>query len=224
MGMTSRRAAGHPHTHLRQDAKILYLFRNQHNPLLNMTFPSGVNYDLIKTISTVLFPGTIAISPYLWVAQSKWPDLASKACRHEGLTFIILLILIVGVGMLMEDFGSEVEGRSLDKWGKPQDHFTQWEKFLALAFKKDEEPTGHRYIRTIVARLKFELGAFCGILVAIPGFIWGCSLNPNAFSCSGLAGILASLIAIEVILLFEAWSSSEILARTRRIILAKYKK
>jgi hypothetical protein len=62
-------------------------------------------------------------------------------------------------GLIAEDMGARLErafdNRLCNVHGYER-HLEEWYDYLCVAFER--EPVGHRYLRSIVLRLKFELG------------------------------------------------------------------
>ena len=74
------------------------------------------------------------------------------------------------VGLLLEDFGSYIEVRLFDaalNQFTSEEHSRNWYQYLRTVFK--DEPVGVRYMRTVLLRMKFELGAAAGLAVAAAG-------------------------------------------------------
>src|ERR1700733_7814336 len=75
-------------------------------------------------------------------------------------TTLLLALACIAAGLLVEDIGSRIESRFLDKRLGTQPGFSthsdEWNQYLRLVFKA--EPVGQRYLRAILLRFKFELG------------------------------------------------------------------
>lgn len=83
----------------------------------------------------------------------------------------MLVLAMTLVGLVLEDMGARVETR----WDARKDkqngsHVDNWYAYLRTAFKAD--PIGRRYVRTLVLRLKFELGIAFAVLSAGVGILW----------------------------------------------------
>ncbi len=79
---------------------------------------------------------------------------------------------MIFAGLVFEDFGSWWESQ-MDKRADSKTsgrHNKEWFDYLRSAFVSD--PIGRRYLRTLVMRLKFELGVAYSMISAAFGLIW----------------------------------------------------
>jgi hypothetical protein len=127
-----------------------------------------------------------------------------------------MLLVIVTCGLITEDVGSRIESlldRRLAKIPGFERHREDWFDYLRLAFKV--EPVGHRYLRTLVLRLKFELGMAVASLPCAVGAFWlNCSVPWRT-------GIFALAVGAGLYFFAEAKSSNRALSELRREILEK---
>jgi hypothetical protein len=115
-----------------------------------------------------------------------------------------------------EDLGARIE-ESLDKrllkQSGYQRHYEEWFDYLRIAF--DKEPVGHRYLRTLVLRLKVELG----MMVASLPFAAG-ALCVNAAAKWRIGVCCLGAVAFAYFWL-EARASNKALSQLRRELLKK---
>ncbi len=146
----------------------------------------------------------------------RFPILRGMVTRNHTETGFALLFVTIFAGMVFEDFGARYECL-LDRWADGRtsnEHTNNWWKYLQTAFKS--EPIGKRYARTLVLRLKFELGVACGMISAGLGIIWLALLG---LGCGAVA------VSALICLLFAAWGLAEakethkVLSKTRAKIL-----
>lgn len=78
---------------------------------------------------------------------------------------------MIFAGLVLEDAGARVESW-MDSWRDKKDHkhLHNWYAYLRTSFKAD--PIGRRYLRSLVLRLKFELGISCAMASAGIGLLW----------------------------------------------------
>jgi hypothetical protein len=100
-----------------------------------------------------------------------FPDLAAYRDGHEVPYYAITFLVVLAVGLLLEDIGSVIEANVWDALLESEYEIEAiWAKYLILAF--DKEPIGQRYLRTVLLRLKFELGCAVAFLAFLIGMAW----------------------------------------------------
>jgi hypothetical protein len=131
---------------------------------------SAFGSEVFRPLVTLVVPGSIAVSTFfigLLQQFHEFNDLVSK--NHAESAFVLLLVVLVA-GLIIEDIGARLE-TFLDwiaNWRTKGSHNDEWNAYLRLAFKT--EPGGRRYLRTLVVRLKFELGTAIGLVFALVGY------------------------------------------------------
>jgi hypothetical protein len=179
-------------------------------------FFSAFTTEVFRPIVTLLIPGAIGIST--WLIALVWHFTALRRLvsdNHTESAFIILLAMIFG-GLVFEDFGARWEVW-LDKRADLRSdglHSRQWFEYLRNAYRS--EPIGRRYLRTLVLRLKFELGVAFAMASAGLGLI--------CLAFMGLAYRVASLCELVCVLfivwgLIEACQTHKVLGRIRAELL-----
>lgn len=134
-------------------------------------FFSAFTSEVFRPLVTLLIPGAIAIST--WFAGLLWrfSDLRALVYGNHTETALTLFLAMTFAGLVLEDLGAHVETEF--DWirdGKDNKYIDDWYAYLRTAFKAD--PIGRRYVRTLVLRLKFELGVGFGMLSAAIGILW----------------------------------------------------
>jgi hypothetical protein len=97
-------------------------------------------------------------------------ELVSEKNHSE--TSLVLLLGMIFAGMVVDDVGTHFE-TALDRKANKRtngSHMEKWNEYLRLAFKED--PVGRRYLRTLVMKLKFELGVAVSMMSAGAGLVW----------------------------------------------------
>ena len=124
--------------------------------------------EVFRPLVTLVIPGAIAIAPNLLFLREQYPALRAIPIRGTAETITAFTVLSIFFGLIIDDLGTHIE----DGWDNRQldVHQSNWYRYLRFAFKT--EPVGHRYLRNLVLRLKFELASYVAILVSLPGCLW----------------------------------------------------
>jgi hypothetical protein len=176
-------------------------------------FFAAVGTEVFRPLVTLLIPGSIAALPLVATVLSSDSYVAQLAAKYPTERTLTVLLVVVFVGMVIEDVGSRIESY-FDRL-RGDSHSAAWNRYLRLAFRI--EPVGHRYLRTIVLRLKFELGSAVALVLAATqwvGIAWGHAYSPTCW-----AMVLGSALVIAGYLVREAWSSHRLLGELRRNLL-----
>lgn len=183
---------------------------------LNLTFD--------RVLIQLIIPGLLACFPFLLLFFELQPDILAFFQSNSTLmaTFVILLSLISGI--ILENFGSRIEVHYYDeKQLKMDDEYLDvWDKFLQLAY--DKEPIGHRYIRNILFRMKFELSVGVSLVFMTIG------LGIYNYTHVIFSNLLLNILVVYVLpimgtlylIFIEGWQSSKILHATRKLLVEKY--
>jgi hypothetical protein len=136
-----------------------------------MNFFSAYTSEVFRPLATILIPGAIGISTWLIALIWRFKSLETLITRNHTEASLVLLLAMIFAGLVFEDFGSRWEGR-LDgiEDKKNGRHIIQWYEYLKTSFRAD--PIGRRYLRTLVLRLKFELGVAFAMVSAALGTVW----------------------------------------------------
>jgi hypothetical protein len=126
---------------------------------------SAFGSEVFKPLVTLLIPGLICITPYYAIVYRASPALGVFLKAETAVTTLAIVCAALFVGLILEDFGTHIEAGWDELKGAM--HMAEWYQYLRQAF--EPEPVGHRYLRTIVLRLKFELASYAAVLVALPG-------------------------------------------------------
>jgi hypothetical protein len=125
-------------------------------------FFSAFASDVFRPLATLLLPGAIGLAAWVIALLWKFPALRNLVAGNHTETGFVLFLAMVFAGMVFENFGSRWEVL-LDRWADLRtdgQRTSNWNSYLQIAFKL--EPIGRRYARSLVLRLKFELGVvFC---------------------------------------------------------------
>ncbi|MGE5053545.1 MAG: hypothetical protein ACM3WP_05210 [Acidobacteriota bacterium] len=175
---------------------------------------AAFNADFFRALATLIIPGSIALSTWAVDLALRFEQLRALVSSNHIETAFVLFLLVVFVGLVIEDIGSRIEARMDGRADRATNgqHTKDWYLYLKTAFVC--EAIGRRYIRTLVTRLKFELGTSVGLLIAdmgvvvlyVDGFLSLWALIVPLALTFVLAGYLG---------LVEARSSHRLLAKAR---------
>lgn len=172
--------------------------------------------EVFRPIATVVVPGFAATSTISIALWQSFPPLQKLINDHPGTAATMMLLIVITLGLVAEDLGATLEtcfDKKLKRVDGFEKHDEEWFEYLRLAF--DKEPVGHRYLRTLVLRMKFELGmTIASVPVAFGGF-W----VHTSWHCRILI-FLAALIA-GLYFYHEAKSSNRSLSLLRREMLKR---
>jgi hypothetical protein len=179
-------------------------------------FFSAFTSEVFRPIATLIIPGAIGIST--WFVALLWHFAALKRLvseNHTDTAFVTLLAMIFA-GLVFEDVGARWEVWLDDRADAKTEklHSRQWFDYLRSAFVSD--PIGRRYLRSLVLRLKFELGVAFAMTSTACGLVWLAFLGLNC---------RVVLVSELVCALFIAWGLNEanqthrVLGRTRAELL-----
>ena len=178
-------------------------------------FFSAFTSEVFRPLVTLLIPGAIALSTWFVGLLWHFAGLRALVYNNHAETGFMLFLAVTFAGVVLEDCGAHIEtqfdGIRDEKDGK---HIDAWYAYLRTSFKAD--PIGRRYVRTLVLRLKFELGVAFGSLSAGAGILWLWYL--------GLSGVSVAIfellcLAFAAYGFYEGWSTHYALAINRHNLL-----
>jgi hypothetical protein len=184
-----------------------------------MDLTSILKSEILRPLSVLFLPGSIAISPFVFITLAYNPKLQIWVNGNTNLFIFILILIALAVGHMLEDVGSFIERRLDDLLDKKSTNHLEKRWYPYLKLKINEEYVGQRYLRTILVRMKFELSMVPALMVFLIGFLW---LNarlgfwgqcPTALLVILIAGLIAFLI-------MEAYKSLFTLDETRMLLIS----
>lgn len=167
-----------------------------------MNFLSAFQSEVFRPLVTLLIPGAFAISSWAVAVVWKFPALQGLISRNHTETAWVLFLIITATGIIIEDWGARVES-ILDKRANKRTqgkHAENWYAYLRTAFVAD--PIGRGYTRSLVIRLKFELGILFSSLATAGGLVWLLLLGMN---CT------AAIVLICLSLVLAGWELKEVI-------------
>jgi hypothetical protein len=183
----------------------------------------GLSFD--RVLIQLIIPGMVTLFPYLIIYFIYFPSNKDIILKYPSLFITPIVILSLIIGIFLENIGSIIEVNYYDKKNakKYKNYTKTWEKFLMLNYN-GKEPIGHRYIRNILIRMKFELSFGLSLIPFSVGLIIIDShlVIFNSYLYKILCLILIPLIVSSYLIFKEAYSSSKVLALTRKSLVKKY--
>lgn len=183
-----------------------------------MDITSGLRSEAFKTITNTIVPGSLATGPYLLIAGHYFSQVALFFNDHPYAFVGIVVVLVLSVGVILEDIGTFVEAEVWDRviLKKDTSHLENWRSYLQLRLGSDL--IAQRYVRKIVAKLKFELSMIPALLVFLFGMIWFDRLE-QVFTFAGLTIFIIVTLVLTFYMIWESHDSAVVLSRTRKLIL-----
>ena len=187
-----------------------------------MDVPSTFKSEVFRPLATTFIPGATAIAPYALLVLHYNPALTSFADRFPTLYATILVLAAIAAGMLLEDAGGIIEVSVWDGLIEQETgcHWAEWTAFLRMAPKRDEESVGHRYLRTLTLRLKFELSFGLALMLLWFGLLW---LDAVRALWTEDSVLLLSLILLGTTAysLWESYKTAWVLSQVRHVLVNK---
>lgn len=197
--------------------------------------PSILNLDL-KTLLTYVIPGIIGLPIWVFIIcdNSQW--VANNLKDNQGILITLLFLAALFLGVIFDNIASSIERKFLDKsnvkkiereekitFDRAKEKYDEiWSEFLQLRYSEQEGvPVGHRYLRNILIRMKFELCSMIGILSSFVGLLVLGGIKGYTDYLFWVLVIVCPLILMYY-LAKEAELSSEILAETRELLVGKF--
>lgn len=177
---------------------------------------SAFHSEVFRPVVSLVVPGFYATSTLSFAFWQRFPNIQKLVDDHPGTATTIMVLMVLTSGLIAEDLGARIEryfDESLSRVVGYEHHLEQWFDYLRLAF--DKEPVGHRYLRTLVLRLKFELGMTVASVPFSCGALW------IEAPCIWRIGFVIGSIVIAVYFWHEARCSNKALSDLRRELLTK---
>lgn len=178
-------------------------------------FFSAFTSEVFRPLVTLLIPGAIAISAWFVGLLWRFGALRTLVSNNHTEASLVLVLAMTFAGLVVEDFGAHVE-TLFDSIRDKEDgkQFDNWFAYLRTAFQAD--PIGRRYLRTLVLRLKFELGVAFASLSASIGVLWLWHIGLGGTAVA-VAELLCALFMAYGF--YEGWSTHNALAINRANLL-----
>lgn len=184
-----------------------------------MEITSAFKSEVLRPITTILVPGSIAAGPYFIVGNYYIPKIFMFWAEHPNAFVGIVTITIIASGLVLNNLGAAIEYYIIDKCFLEKanpDHFKEWYAYLKL--KIGDEYVGQRYLRNALDRMRFELAMAPALAIFGIGVIW---IQAKYHIWSNSGSWLFSLFDLVLVFYFgfEGYQSSVILAKVRKLLL-----
>lgn len=187
---------------------------------------TSLNLTFDRVLIQLVTPGLLTSFPFILLFFDARPDVAEFFLQDsKGLLVTTIVLVALVMGIILENIGSRIEVNIYDNLlsRRRKEYFENWEKFLMIQYQ-GQEPIGHRYLRNILFRMKFELSAGAGLIIMTAGL--GIYNIGHVIFESIIVNVLIVYIlplATSIYLLaFEGWRSAEVLAECRKALVERY--
>lgn len=187
---------------------------------------TSLNLDFDRVLVQLIVPGVTAVFP--WIILFVNHHASYNKFIIGNLSVFVTAIVLIGliVGIILENAGSRIEVSLYDKRNAKldMDYRKVWEEYLQLNYGGNE-PIGHRYIRNILLRMKFELSFGCAMVpmsIGLGIFDYQFEIFQNNILDYLFIYIIPFILFIYLIFK-EGYSSSKVLANTRKLLVEKYR-
>lgn len=184
-----------------------------------MDFLSSLRSEILRPLVTLLIPGVIAGAPWWGVLFSWFPSAYNFFSRQPSAAWSIILGSSLAAGLILEDLGSQLEAKVLDRILDRQTnkrHLIEWNDYLMS--NHDGQSNAEHGLSRLMLRFKFELSMVPAALACSIGLV----VLQQRTSLLGARwwGFVVASGVVALYFLFESYESSQLLAKTRRTILA----
>lgn len=181
-----------------------------------MDYTATLKPDVFRVWVVILLPGIVTVTP--WLAWYFWPEVAVRSFWNGPAALpavALIFVLSTAAGLLLEDLGSVIEAKFLDRLLQRKGHDLNWDVYLECS--TNESLVAVRYLREKITRMKFEisfgLALFSTAIAIAVGSFTGNELGRDTEMVLAVACVVVGLW-----LLYESRQSAALLARTRGII------
>lgn len=182
---------------------------------------TALTTEIFKPLMTVVLPGAVSISTALIALFIHFERLRDLSETHRVESGILMALMALVMGEVLEDIGSRIEyrfdralKRGKDESGnlKFPEFDREWDRYLLFDCERNKEPVAVRYIRTLLLRMKFELGMLLGFS-AFAISLWFLPLSLGWKLFLDIIGVGGSAYFC-----WEAKETHELLASTRHLM------
>ena len=187
---------------------------------------TSLNLTFDRVLIQLITPGLLASFPFILLFFDARPDVRDFFLEDsKGLLVTSVVLVALVMGIILENIGSRIEVNIYDNKlaSAKRDYFETWERFLLIQYQ-GQEPIGHRYLRNILFRMKFELSTGAGLIIMTAGLgLYNVDHIIFRSLLINTAIVYILPLATSVYLLgFEGWRSAEVLAECRKALVEKY--
>jgi hypothetical protein len=137
-----------------------------------MDLTSALKNEVLRPLAITVVPGASAVAPYVVLVHHYNPDFTHFGDRYPVLYVALVLFGVLAAGFVLEDIGARIEANIWDPLIE-RDTGSQMEDWHSLMlYSQVPEPVGHRYMRTMTLRFKFELSFGLSLIAMWFGLLW----------------------------------------------------
>lgn len=186
---------------------------------------SSLNLEFDRVLVQLIIPGLTAVVPFLKLFLDNHIEIKQFLSVNLTLSSGIIILLSLVTGLILENIGSWWEVKHYDRKNKVffNNYEATWESFLCLDYK-GKEPSGHRYIRNMLNRMKFELSFGFSLPISAIGYIIWDVIDPIFINLCVKIFVLyvIPILGFYYFVIFEGYSSSKVIANARELLVKKY--
>ena len=185
---------------------------------MSMDITAPFKSEVLRPITTWVIPGSIAIAPYVLVLAFHVPQVASFLKASPSASAAVITICVLSAGLVLDNFGSSIESGLWDRLlqRKYPNHLSDWDRYLKLRIK--DEIIAHRYLKSILMRMKFELSMAPALLIFWVGLSW-VNWIYGIWLVRGTIFITVLILSGVLYFLRSSYTSARVLSRVRASIL-----
>jgi hypothetical protein len=174
--------------------------------------------EVLRPITTLVVPGTIAVGPFVLVLGDYVPSVEVFWTQHPNAFTVLLVLSVLAAGYVVDEISTRIESKIWDPMieKRKRGHLREWREYLKLQL--NDELIGQRYLRLKVTELKFELAMAPSLIIFWLGLLWLQVLH-RIWSPGGLVVVTGIIFLGSLYLLWESWQTAKLLSDTRTIIL-----
>ncbi len=184
-----------------------------------MDLEAPLKPEVLRPLITLVVPGTIATGPFVLVTGHYVPAVEAFWTIHPTAFSVLLGLMILTVGFVIDDVATNIEAKCWDPLIAKHDkaHLDNWKRYLKLQLSG--EIVGHRYLRTKLTQMKFELAMPPALVISWTGLLWLNHLFAFWSACV-MTFVSLSTFTAAAYLLWESWQTAGLLSSTRALILS----
>lgn len=183
-----------------------------------MDYSAALKSEIVSPAVTLLAPGVIALTPYVFLLLHYHPEIYAAGIAHATLTTILGFLVSTGFGLFAQELGTRIEAFVVDPIliKKDNAHKDNWYKYLRCTFP--DNLVARSYIENLVLHLKFELNTASALIISWVGLLWLMIVDAG-FEVSTFFVVTGFIFVVVVYLVFEAVGTGKVLGRVRAELL-----
>lgn len=170
--------------------------------------PSSINKSMFHQLIVIIIPGALVVLPfcmaiYLLPSNIVFIQLVCFLGEKNVAFYSIISLIILLVGMILENIGSWIEDAWLDKPNNVK--ISAWNFYLFSDCGDNKIKVFHKYVDSIAFRYKFELSLIPALSFLFVEWLWILHLECNYFNCFAIAIITSGILLV----LWFTWAQAK---------------